>query len=466
MIRFLVDAPRWLLVASLVFAPWAYGSTRFWAVHLLNGLLGGVVALWLGECLTRRRFPRVPALLLLATVGLIAQGWWMVFNAQTTYHFETHEFVPRSSFSTDLPGSVEGTLSRETMLSYTGLLGAVLFSCDLSRRFLWQKRVWLTLALTGFSIAALGIILKIGGLSAMSLIWEPEKLDLANNFATFRYRGNAGAYLNLVFPLLAGLTFLAFQKGGSPWQKAFWFLALLTVGLGIQLNPSRASWGIALGLGLVLAVKAARFSWHEQLAGGRAALAWVYGLVGTALALGILGIALLGGWETGWARIRHTGLDPLRRNPIEIYLAMVPSAGAWGFGPGTFQATFPEYQKSYDFGDRKVPAYWVRGFWEYAHQDYLQTLIEWGYVGALGWAVVVVGGVVRGLLMLARTRRHLSAHWLLACSLLGILGVLIHCLVDFPLQVASIQLFFCVLLGFCWFSPNPDVDGAEAPAIR
>lgn len=458
MMRVLVNAPRWLLVVSLVFAPWAYGSTRFWAVHVLDVLLGGVVALWLGECLARRRVPRVPAALLLAVVGLLVQGWWMVFNAHSTYNFETGEFVPRSSFSSALAGSVEAALSLETMLSYTGLLGVLLFCCDLSRRSIWQKRIWLTLGLTGFSIALFGIILKIGGPPVMSLVWDIERLDPANNFATFRYRANAGAYLNLVFPMIAGLTFLTFQKPERPWQKAFWFLALLTLGFGIQLNPSRASWGIALGIGLVLTAKAARFYWRERLATEQAGLATIYGVIGTALALGILAIVVLGGWETGWARIRQARIDPSSRSPTEVFWKMGSAAGAWGFGPGTFHAKFPEYQESYDFGDRKVPDYWVNGNWEFAHQDYLQTLIEWGYVGAFAWAVLVVGGVGRGLFLLARSRRHLSSRWLLSCGLLGLLGVLAHSFVDFPLQVASLELFVCVLLGFCWSSSSPDAE--------
>ena len=172
MVRVLVEAPRWLLVAALVFAPWAYGSTRFWALHILNVLLGGICALWLGECVVRRRRPQVPILLASGVGGLLVLGWWMVFNAHSTYNYDTNQFIAGSPWAAGLPGSTERTLSRETMLSYTGLLGVLVFCCDLFQRPHWQKRIWLTLTLTGFSIAVFGILLKIGGIRAMALIWE------------------------------------------------------------------------------------------------------------------------------------------------------------------------------------------------------------------------------------------------------------------------------------------------------
>ena len=109
--------------------------------------------------------------------------------------------------------------------------------------------------MTGVSIAAFGILQKIGGDPILALLWEPEKRDVRNNFAGFRYRANAGAFLNLVLPLLAGLAFVSFQKRDRPWAKAGWLTVCFVVAAGIQLNPSRASWCIAIGLGLLLAGK-------------------------------------------------------------------------------------------------------------------------------------------------------------------------------------------------------------------
>src|SRR4029453_8011725 len=53
-IRAWVDFPRWLLLATLVFAPWAYGSTQLWAIQTLKVLLGLICLLWVVECVARR----------------------------------------------------------------------------------------------------------------------------------------------------------------------------------------------------------------------------------------------------------------------------------------------------------------------------------------------------------------------------------------------------------------------------
>ena len=50
----------------------------------------------------------------------------------------------------------------------------------------------------------------------------------------------------------------------------------------------------------------------------------------------------------------------------------------------------------------------------------------------------------------ARRGQPFSGLRLLLCSLLGIIGTLVHSYIDFPLQIASIQFYVCMLLAVCW----------------
>lgn len=445
---FLVHAPRWLLLISLVFAPWAYGSTRPWTIQILSILLAAVGGLWMLECAVSRRRPQVPRVAALAAVVLLIQGWWMTLNARLYFVASNETFLPRPSLAA--PGSVDAEASFVMMFLVTGLIGVFLFCCDLFQDAVWRKRVWVTMAVTGASIAAFGILQKIGGDPVLALMWEPEKRDLRNNFAGFRYRANAGAFLNVVMPLLAGLAFVNFQRRDRPWARAGWLMVLFVVAAGIQLNPSRASWCIAVGLAALLAGKVL---WHYWRRGGDTLppkLVLTYAAIFSGLLLIVGAICFLGGWETSWRRIGLQGLSPTNRSPTEIYVKMIPDAGVTGFGPGSFRAIFAEYQKEYDFGTRDFPDCWKTGLWQEAHQDYLQTIIEWGYLGAAGWAILLGGGMVRGVFQYVRLRAGLSSRWLLLCSLLAIGATLVHSLIDFPLQIASIQLYACVLLAVCW----------------
>jgi hypothetical protein len=256
MVRALVEAPRWLLAMSLVFAPWAYGSTRPWAVAALNA---------------HSRFD--------AGLGAL---------------------LPRTSLVPTAPGSVDGGASANAMIFFTGLLGVFLFCCDLSRHPVWPRRLWVTMALTGVSIAVLGILQKIGGDAVLSLAWEAAKRDPANNFAMFRYRGNAGAYLNVILPLTAGLAFLAFQRREQHGRKALWSSGLFLLVVGIQLNPSRASWLIAVVLGLIVAAKIFLF-YGRRRAPTSCVLIAVAGL-----AVGL--ICFWGNWESSWGSVSGTAV--------------------------------------------------------------------------------------------------------------------------------------------------------------
>ena len=129
------------------------------------------------------------------------------------------------------------------------------------------------------------------------------------------------------------------------------------------------------------------------------------------------------------------------------YLNAVPDVGWLGLGPGLFQLAFP-YQTS-PLGNI------TQGLREYAHEDYLQTVIEWGWLGTIFWTIFVVGGLYQAfkchgkkVQFTSKTERHL-----VLAAILGVLGILAGSLIDFPLQIASIRLFFLVLLALCWVSP-------------
>ncbi len=461
--RWLVDAPRWLLVAGLVFAPWAYGCTGAVATLTLNAILGLVCLFWIGECAVRRRRPALPPVLLGAVALLLTQGWWMTLNAQFYYDYQWHMLMPREAISQRLAGSAERGLSLGAMLNLTSLAGAMLFCCDLFQRPEWRKRVWITMALAGCSIALCGIVLKLGGPPAMALLWPAEKIDMANNFATFRYRANAGAFLNLALPLVAGLVFLAFQKPGRPGLKAVWLSMALLLAFAIQLNPSRAGWAIALGLSGMVAARIFWHGWKDGFLRSAGALNWIYGAIAALLVLALGALSFLGGWVTSWDRIRSAGLDTSERSPTEVYASMVPDAGWLGFGPGTFSAVFPGYQATYDFAGRAVPQIWKEGLWWHAHHDYYQTLIEWGHLGMALWTVIVGGALVSGLFFLRRRRTNVSHRWFVFCAAAALSGVLAHAMVDFPLQVPSIQLFAAVMIALLWASPGTSWRAPETP---
>jgi O-antigen ligase len=95
----------------------------------------------------------------------------------------------------------------------------------------------------------------------------------------------------------------------------------------------------------------------------------------------------------------------------------------------------------------------IPGIWKYAHNDYMQTVLEWGWLGAAVWGVFFFGGMAQ-VWIHWRKRWDLSTtdHVLLLVTGLALAGVAAHAFVDFPLQIASLQLYVGVCLAFGWGS--------------
>jgi len=194
-------------------------------------------------------------------------------------------------------------------------------------------------------------------------------------------------------------------------------------------------WG---GWGLIKAVR------------GRLETAEPAQMVGVALfsATVLLLVIGFGGLDTAWKRWSGVNQQFSANNPrllaAGVCVDMLPHSGWFGFGPGTFRTAFPFYNK------HTGPE--TRGVWLYAHEDYLQILVEWGWIGAVLFAIAVFGGVGQAVWLLTRRhRRFFQEDYVLAvASLAGLGAVLVHALGDFPLQVASIQLYVATLLGLLW----------------
>jgi len=444
--RFLRSASRWIFFAALVYAPWAYGATTSASIQTTNWLLLAALVLWAVELLVSRRTPRFPRLLFFLTAALICVGGWMVFNAKSVYDSDFSVFVPLRNFAPPVTGSVDYPISAAWMIRGALLLGIILFVADLSQSNRWLLYLWYVIGLVGGSIAFLGLLQKATG--AIMIFWQPPppyQFRITTFFATYFYHGNAGAFLNLVWPLSAGLVIRAFMRGSHPWMRAMWTSVFLLTIAAVLANTSRMSQVLALLLLFAICVQFGPLLLRKLSGGKSVALAG-------ALAIGLALIALaqavhleqpLKRWQTESQRISTDARWQVSR----VAMRALPDAGLFGFGPGTFRVVFPNYNRS---GSNQVP-----GTWRFLHEDYLQTLLEWGWIGGILWALVFFGGITLGI---QSYKEHAPEEWtprrrvLQQLVIIALMGVALHALVDFPVQIESIQLYVATYLGLCWGS--------------
>ena len=440
-------ASRWIFFAALVYAPWAYGATKSASIQITNWILLAALVLWVVELLVSRRTPRFPRLLSLLTAALICVGGWMVLNAKSIYDSDFLVFTPLRNLLPPLAGSVDYTISAAWMFRGALLLATILFVSDVSQSNRWLLRLWYVIGLVGGSIAFLGLLQKATG--AHMIFWQPpppEEVRVTTFFATYYYHGNAGAFLNLAWPLSGGLVIRAFVTRSQPWMRAMWTSVFLLTVAAVLANTSRMAQLVALLLLIAICVQFGPLL-LRKLSGGHKSVA----LAG-ALAVGLAFIAFaqashfeqaLNRWQSASEHIPNDA----RWKASHVAMRALPDVGLFGFGPGTFRVVFPTYNRS---ASDQLP-----GTWRFLHEDYLQTVLEWGWVGGTFWALLFFGGITVGI---RSYKAHARRDWtprrrvLQPLVIITLMGVALHALVDFPVQIESIQLYVATYLGLCWGS--------------
>jgi hypothetical protein len=281
-----------------------------------------------------------------------------------------------------------------------------------------------------------------------------------------------------VFPLTAGLAVRAFGIPCNAAVRSLWLTVFLLNLAAIAANTSRMAQLIG---GLILIALLIRLGPRvlRGLSGSEKNIIFA----GTAaVLLATFAIARASHLEQPMQRWEQTGdkiAGDLRWSAARVALTALPQAGLFGSGPGTFRAVFPSYTK---LAEQQIP-----GRWRFLHEDYLQTVIEWGWVGALLWGALFFGGItvaIRALRTQNKLRRgqaspvrgggtkppdstvsvpqrsSSSKQWswrrrlILPLAIIALLGVAVHALIDFPLQIESLQLYVATYLGLCWGSVN------------
>jgi hypothetical protein len=371
----------------------------------------------------------------------------MALNAKSIYDPEFSLFVQLRNFVPFLPASVDYANSAAWMLRGALLLGTILFVADLSQSSRWLLRLWYVIGLVGGSIAFLGLLQKATG--ARMILWQqqpPEEVRVTTFFATYFYHGNAGAFLNLVWPLTAGLVIRAFTSGFHPWLRAIWTSLFVLTMAAVLANTSRMAQLVALLLLVAIClyfgpVLLSKFSGTGKSVAVAGALSVVLALIAFARASHFE--QPLNRWQSAGEHIPNDA----RWQASRVAISALPDAGLLGFGPGTFRVVFPTYIMN---ARNHVP-----GQWRFLHEDYLQTVLEWGWVGSGLWALLFFGGIVVGI---GSYKRHAREEWrprrrvLQPVVLIALAGVALHALVDFPIQIESIQLYVASYLGICWGS--------------
>jgi O-antigen ligase len=119
-------------------------------------------------------------------------------------------------------------------------------------------------------------------------------------------------------------------------------------------------------------------------------------------------------------------------------LDIISHAPIAGMGGGTFYTVYPAWR-----GDDQK-------FMDHAHNDYLEFTVEYGIVGAalLGWFLVLCfKRAARGL----EDRDRSEQFGVSFASMMAIIAMMIHAMVDFSLQIPANAAWFVVLcmLPFC-----------------
>ena len=394
---------KWTLfwvTLHLCFLPWALGTMHLWSqcVSLALAVVGFVVAAQPRNYTDRQtgtgavrvrplqRLWRFPLFWvgLLVLVYIIVQGLnpaWQYRSNASYWWIEPIEHLSWLPHGMKVPFATAGPW-RALLINTSLWLTLCTVWIGLMRRLSFRL-LFTFLVANGVLLAGLGLAQQLT--HATGIFWS-LKVNSQSFVASFIYRNHAGAYLNLVLAIAAGLAWWYHTRAHRHLAKSspagvFTFGAV-AIGVMVLFSLSR---GATITMITFLILAGGAFAWsqvrqpdHQR---GRIILLGLLVLLGGFVAVGFYALKA----ENVWQRFEGLIVDPIASTSdrIQAHTAateMLAQHPVLGWGAGCFRFGFPGYCYRHPEIYYSGPSH--RKLWEHAHNDLLEYPIEYGFVGA------------------------------------------------------------------------------------
>ena len=347
------------------------------------------------------------------------------------------EFAPRH-WSPDVGATLRGWAAFVALFT----VAWIAYSLPVAQR----NVLWLLLAASAVVQAVYGVGAHAMGSDTILGIWERNNPDSVHG--SFSNRNLFAAYLALLWPLAVAVWWIRDMPLLARRSKEMKIAGSLitSVIIGSALLGSASRLGSSAGL-VGMAVALVLWSRHRRML--RGAAVWPAYL---ALGAGLLSAAWYGLLPLA-ERLVATGGHDARFAVFGLMLTEFPRAG-WlhGVGLGGFEAAFKQIQPGH-----------LTQWWDYAHNDLLQWLIEMGVIGAALLIAVAVA-----LIRAARPSTERIALYA------GLAALALVALADFSWHISATQAVLAIYIGTLlrpatgersWRAGTPD-DESALPRLR
>jgi O-antigen ligase len=387
----------WLVLAILVFGPLGFGAVRPQEFLVIQALTVGILLLWAARLWLDPR-PKLfwpPICWSAAAFAAYALGRYLTSDI---------EYVARQELI--------------RVLIYAFLFLAILN--NLHRQESTQVIVF-TLLLVAMALSGYAIYQFVTGSDRVLMYFKPYA---RRGSATYISPNHLAGLLEMILPL--GLAWVLVSRA-KPVAKVFIGYASLVILAGIVTTLSRGAW---ISCMVVLVVFFAVLLLNR-----------IYWLPSAVLLLILVGLGVFFIPRTPAVKDRFQEMTAEKSLPVdlrgEVWFSTVNmwrDNFGWGVGPGHFGHRFGAYRTELVQNDP-----------ERAHNDYLNTLADWGVAGAavvlsalglLGAGVFKTWRYVRGSPDDLGSKKS-NKLALLFGGALGLFAILIHSVVDFNLHIPA-----------------------------
>jgi O-antigen ligase len=397
-----------LVLAILIFGPLAIGATRALPFLIIQGLTLGVMLLWGARFWLSSRPQLLWPPLCWAVVAFT--GYAIVRYCTSDIEYLARQELIRVLVYACLFFAILNNLHRQESTQ--------IISCTL---------VFLAMAISGYAIFQF--------LTHSHRVWNfPVSADFGAS-GTYISRNHLGGFLEMLLPLGLAYTLTSRLK---PVTKVFLGYASLVILAGIAVTISRgayASTAVALALffGVLLFHRTYRLPALVLLVAVVAAGAYY-------LPKSFPVQARIRPVLEGQGRMDENSRVLLWQAAIRIW----HENPCWGVGPA-----------HYDYRFRQVRPVQVQLRPAWAHNDYLNTLAEWGLVGVglvasalvlLGLGVLKTWPSVRGKARGLGEERNSSKFAFVLGASLGLVAILVHSVVDFNMHIPANAILAITLM--------------------